>query len=364
MAGVYLSFPFCAQKCTFCNFASGVFARGLEERYLAALASEIAAFTWPWRPETIYLGGGSPNRIPPERLAALLAAIPGRPWREATIEATPGAVTAELARAWREAGIDRVSLGVQSFVAREISRTGRKHNAERVAADVALLRAAGIGNFNIDLIAGLAGQSAASWRESLEWIERLQAPHVSVYMFEIDEDSRLGAEMLRGGSRYGATDTPPEDLVVELYETAVERLAGMGIEQYEISNFARPGCESLHNLKYWKLEPYAGFGADAHSYDGAVRRNNLETPNEYTERLELGRSSCAGTVPAQPDDERFFLGLRLREGVRPTEQEWRRFEAPITRFSAAGLLERSGDFLRLTRRGVLLSNEVFQEFLL
>ena len=220
------------------------------------------------------------------------------------------------------------------------------------------------GNFNIDLIAGLAGQSAASWRESLDWIERLQAPHVSVYMFEIDEDSRLGAEMLRGGSRYGATDTPPEDLVVELYETAVERLAGMGIEQYEISNFARPGCESLHNLKYWKLEPYAGFGADAHSYDGAVRRNNLETPNEYTERLELGRSSCAGTVPAQPDDERFFLGLRLREGVRPTEQEWRRFEAPITRFSAAGLLERSGDFLRLTRRGVLLSNEVFQEFLL
>jgi oxygen-independent coproporphyrinogen-3 oxidase len=209
LAGVYLSFPFCAQKCTFCNFASGVFARGLEERYLAALVSEIAAFTWPWRPETIYLGGGSPNRIPPERLAALLAAIPGQPWREATIEATPGAITAELARAWREAGIDRVSLGVQSFVAREISRTGRKHNAERVAADVALLRAAGIGNFNIDLIAGLAGQSAASWRESLEWIERLQAPHVSVYMFEIDEDSRLGAEMLRGGSRYGATDTPP-----------------------------------------------------------------------------------------------------------------------------------------------------------
>jgi oxygen-independent coproporphyrinogen-3 oxidase len=362
LAGVYLSYPFCAQKCTFCNFASGVFARDLEQRYLTALAAEVAAFDWPWRPETVYLGGGSPNRIPPDRLASLLRRIPGQPWREATLEATPGGITEELARAWSAAGINRVSLGVQSFVATEIARTGRKHTAEQVAADVARLRAAAIDNFNIDLIAGLPGQTAASWRESLDWIERLEAPHVSVYMLEVDQDSRLGAEILRGGARYGAASAPPEQLVVELYETAIDRLAALGISQYEISNFARPGRESLHNLKYWKLEPYAGFGADAHSFDGRVRRGNVESPAEYTERRERGESVCAESEEAKPGQERFFVGLRLRAGMRPTPEEWRRFDAPIARFVAAGLLEREGGVLRLTRRGVLLSNEVFQEF--
>jgi oxygen-independent coproporphyrinogen-3 oxidase len=363
VAGVYVSYPFCAQKCTFCNFASGVFPPALEDRYLAALRAELAAFEWPWRPETVYLGGGSPNRIPPAALGSLLDAIPGWPWREATIEATPGAVTAELAGAWREAGIDRVSLGVQSFVAAEIAGTGRKHTAARVAEEVAVLRGAGIANFNIDLIAGLPGQTAATWRESLDRIERLEPPHVSVYMLEIDEDSRLGAEILRGGAPYGATRVPSEDEVADLYETAVERLAAMGIARYEISNFARPGFESQHNLKYWTLAPYAGIGADARSFDGAVRRSNVESPAEYAERVERGVSPCVATEAAHPDEERFFVGLRLADGIRPEPDEWRRFEAPIRRFVDAGLLEIDDSVLRLTRRGVLLSNEVFREFL-
>jgi oxygen-independent coproporphyrinogen-3 oxidase len=251
---------------------------------------------------------------------------------------------------------------VQSFVQTEIARTGRRHTAARVAGDVALIRAAGIDNFNIDLIAGLPGQTAATWRESLDWVERLAAPHVSVYMFEVDEDSRLGAEILRGGSRYGAAEIPPEELVVELYGTAVERLAAVGIAQYEISNFARPGRESIHNLKYWKLEPYAGFGADAHSYDGSARRRNAETPEEYVEHIERGDSPCVETLPARRGEERFYLGLRLRSGMRPTAAEWLRFKAPIARFAAEGLLETDGVTLRLTNRGILLSNEVFQEF--
>jgi oxygen-independent coproporphyrinogen-3 oxidase len=362
LAGVYLSFPFCAQKCTFCNFGSGVFARELEQRYLNALRAELEAYPWRWLPETVYLGGGSPNRIPHEKLAELLAAIPGHPWREATIEATPGAITGELARAWREGGINRVSLGVQSFVREEIRRTARKHTTEIVAADVALLRAAGIGNFNIDLIAGLPGQTTASWRESLDHVERLEAPHVSVYMLEVDEDSRLGAEILRGGTRYGAAETPGDELAAELYEIAVERLASAGLARYEISNFARPGRESLHNLKYWKLEPYAGFGADAHSYDGSARRRNVESPEEYVGRIERGESACEETEAARPGEERFFLGLRLLAGVRPTEEEWRRFDEPIARLAAAGLVETADGVLRLTDRGVLLSNEVFQEF--
>ena len=170
--------------------------------------------------------------------------VPGRPWKEATIEAAPGTVTAGRARAWAMAGINRVSLGVQSFVEREIRRTGRKHTAETVAREIGLLADHGIGNVNIDLIAGLPGQTAASWGESLDWIERLSPPHVSVYMLEVDEDSRLGKEMLAGGARYGAADTPEEDAVADFYETAVERLAELGIARYEISNFARPGSES------------------------------------------------------------------------------------------------------------------------
>jgi oxygen-independent coproporphyrinogen-3 oxidase len=340
-----------------------VFGRELEQRYIEALHADLAAFSWPWLPETVYLGGGSPNRIPDSELVRLLALIPGRPWREATIEATPGAITPELARAWRQAGIDRVSLGAQSFVQTEIARTGRRHTAARVAGDAALIRAAGIDNFNIDLIAGLPGQTAITWQESLDWVERIEAPHVSVYMFEVDEDSRLGAEILRGGSRYGAAEIPPEELVVELYGIAVERLASVGLAQYEISNFARTGRESIHNLKYWTLEPYAGFGADAHSYDGSARRRNTETPGEYVQHIERGESPCVETLPARRDEERFYLGLRLRSGMRPTAEEWRRFEVPIARFAGEGLLETDGVTLRLTDRGVLLSNEVFQEFI-
>lgn len=363
MAGVYISWPFCAQKCAFCNFASGVFPEALEREYEQALADEVARFAWPWRPETLYLGGGTPSRMPVDTLDRLLAAIPGRPWREATIEAAPGSVTGDRARAWSRAGIGRVSLGVQSFVPREIRQAGRKHTPETVEAEMRLLAAHGIRRFNVDLIAGLAHQTRASWRESLDWIERLAPGHVSVYMLEVDVDSHLGFEIITGGKRFGAPSVPGDDLVVELYETAVERLAAMGLARYEISNFARPGEESLHNLKYWRLEPYAGFGADAHSFDGARRRANAEDAGEYAARWRRGEPFTVAEVAARLDEERFFVGLRLSAGIRPRSEEWLRWEEPIRRLIEAGLLERAGEVLRLTRRGLLVSNEVFQEFI-
>jgi oxygen-independent coproporphyrinogen III oxidase len=371
VAGVYISYPFCAQKCTYCNFASGVFSRELESRYLEALRSEIRGVSfskqaWPWIPETVYLGGGTPSRMAPEALADLLSQIPGKPWIEATIEAAPGGIAFDSARAWREAGINRVSLGVQSFDPRELARTGRRHTAEMVASEVGALRAAGLSNFNIDLIAGLPGQAQQSWIRSLDWIERLNPPHVSIYMLEVDEDSRLGAEVLAFGQRYGAPDLPSEDAIADFYELAVERLAAMGIRRYEISNFARPGFESRHNLKYWRREPYIGFGADAHSFDGPfdgpfegnVRRQNAETAAEYVDRFARGLSpevarSAAGS------GEAFFLGLRLDEGV---VADWSRYREGVERCMDAGLLEAEGRRLRLTPRGVLLSNEVFAEF--
>lgn len=363
MAGVYLSYPFCTQKCTYCNFASGVFPRSLEDDYLTALVAECEDADFPWTPETVYIGGGTPSSMDPDALASLLRTIPGAPWKEATIEAAPGGITPERVRAWRRAGINRVSLGVQSFVTDELIRTGRKHTAQVVASDLTVLRDLGLENINIDLIAGLAGQTAASWRESLEGIERLAPPHVSVYMLEVDEDSRLGKEMLLGGVRYGAADAPSGDRTAEFYETAVERLSALGIQRYEISNFARPGSESAHNLKYWRLEPYQGFGSDAHSFDGERRWSNVESPGEYVAKHKAGLSPNLEATAANLAEERFFVGLRLSAGICPAIPERRRFEEPIRRFLDDGLLEAEGDVLRLTPRGVLLSNEVFQEFL-
>jgi oxygen-independent coproporphyrinogen-3 oxidase len=355
--GVYLSYPFCAQKCTYCNFASGVFPQALEARYLAALRAEIERHVWAWRPETVYLGGGTPSAMEPDALAAVVALIPGRPWLEATLETAPGSVTPEKARAWADAGIDRISLGVQSFVQPEIARTGRKHTAQIVATEVEILRNAGIRKINIDLIAGLSGQTAATWRESLDWIERLAPDHVSVYMLEVDEDSRLGREILTGGTRYGAGDRPSGDLTADLYEVAVERLAALGLPRYEISNFAAPGHASRHNMKYWLLAPYAGFGSDAHSFDGRLRWQNPESLTEY-----LGAWQPV-SAERNPLEERFFVGLRLAQGIRPEPREWQHFREPIRRFIEQGLLESEGGVLRLTNRGVMLSNEVFQEFL-
>ena len=357
MPGVYISYPFCAQKCTYCNFASGVFPRQLEGEYNLALQDEMKWHEWAWRPETLYLGGGTPS---------LLDAVPPLPWQEyaeATMEAAPGTITSERIATWRAAGINRASLGVQSFVQEELARTGRKHTPAMVAEEVARLRAAGLPNINLDLIAGLAGQTRESWRESLDWIARLNPPHVSVYIFEVDEDSRLGREMLLGGVRYGASDVPAEALTVELYETAVERLSQLGIERYEISNFAKPGFESRHNLKYWQLEPYAGFGADAHSFDGRLRWQNVEAAGDYVARWRAGASVREEQIEADAATERFFVGLRLMRGIEPTGEEWTRWAAPIARFMDAGLLARDGLRLKLTPRGVLLSNEVFQEFL-
>lgn len=362
MPGVYISYPFCSQKCTFCNFASGVFPRELQHDYDAALLDEVRHHEWAWEPETVYLGGGTPSHMDPAILSRILHAIPGRPWREATLEAAPGSITQEAGELWVNAGINRVSLGVQSFVTSELRQTGRKHTAETVAADCALLRGVGIENLNIDLIAGLPGQTPDSWNESLDWIERIEPPHVSVYLLEIDDDSRLGLEILQGGSRYGAGRTPSDELMVDLYETAVDRLGTIGILRYEISNFAEPGMESHHNLKYWKLEPYAGFGADAHSYDGITRSSNVETALEYVTRWRERQGVTKESTPAMQSEERFFVGLRLLSGIEPTRDEWTVYADPIQRFVESGLLETDGRVLKLTRRGVLLSNEVFQEF--
>jgi oxygen-independent coproporphyrinogen-3 oxidase len=355
--GVYISYPFCNQKCSFCNFASGVSAPDTVARYQQALLAEMRAHVWAWPPETVYFGGGTPSLMPGEFLRELMSAIPREKLSEVTLECAPGTVTAQAAALWKDYGIDRVSLGVQSFVTKELRQTGRRHDATVVESDIAILRKAGIANINIDLIAGLPEQTLKSMDESLAWIERLAAPHVSLYIFEIDEDSRLGNEIILGGQRYGALQVPNDELTARLYEKASQALRGMGYHHYEISNYAHPGCEARHNLKYWLLQPYVGFGLDAHSFDGRERYSNADTFPGYFN----------GEKPAQtasdPGEEHFFVGLRLLDGIEPTPAEWQRFAEPIAKWEHAGMLERAGRRLRLTSPAVLVSNEIFQEFL-
>jgi len=362
MAGVYISFPFCAQKCTYCNFASGVFPRELEVRYIRALQEEINAQEWPWTPNTIYIGGGTPSRLDPADLAKLLASIPGRQWLEATIEAAPGDLSPDRIAGWQQAGINRVSLGVQSFHARELSQTGRRHTAQIVQAEIDALREHGISSISVDLIAGLPHQTTSSFAESLDWVERLEVPHVSVYMLEVDEDSRLGLEILSDGGRLGASKMPAEEDIVSMYNLAVQRLAAIGLSRYEISNFAKPGFESVHNLKYWRLEPYVGFGADAHSFDGESRWQNAESAADYVALRESSRSCIATRSKADISEERLMVGLRLSSGIPFSDRDWQKHQTAIDQFIRDGLVVRSGDILRLTDQGVLYSNEIFEEF--
>lgn len=279
------------------------------------------------------------------------------------MEAAPGLFDAERVEGWITAGIDRVSLGVQSFVQTELTRTGRRHDADTVVRDVALLRSQGIENINIDLIAGLPGQTSAGWRHSLESTVALGVPHVSVYMLEVDDDSRLGSEILLGGKRYGAFDVPDDSRIADFYEEAVAHLAAHGIARYEISNFARPGMESLHNLKYWKLAPYVGFGSDAHSFDGVLRWQNAEQATDYVARWQNGGRVHDEKTPAHATDEKFYVGLRLSEGVVADAADWRTHGDAFERCLSTGMMVRDGERLRLTPRGVMVSNEVFEEFL-
>jgi oxygen-independent coproporphyrinogen-3 oxidase len=239
----------------------------------------------------------------------------------------------------------------------ELRQVGRRHTPDTVSEDIALLNEAGIHNVNVDLIAGLPGQTAESWAYTLGYVEKLAPPHVSVYIFEVDEDSRLGNEVIRGGERYGASSRPDEDVTAQLYETAVDRLAAMGLRRYEISNLARPGFESRHNMKYWRLEPYVGFGLDAHSFNGRERWSNPDSLPEY-----LSGSHPPPRVVTDLCEERFFVGLRLADGIEPAEEDWRRFAGPIRRWTELGMIERTGPRLRLAPAAFLLSNEILQDF--
>lgn len=385
--GVYISVPFCRTKCSYCNFASDVFSRVVFERYVERvcadvthspqLASEMGGHI-EREVDSIYLGGGTPTVLEAAQLQRIFDAVRDqfsvRADAEVTVECAPGTLGPEVLDGLLHCGVNRVSLGVQSFVDAEAAAVGRLHKRTTVLDDIARLRAAGIANINIDLIAGLPHQTAATWQESLSETLATGTSHVSVYMLEVDEDSRLGRELIAGGTRYHAHFVPDEEATADFYAAACEQLEAKGIAQYEISNFARSGSESRHNLKYWTRQPYLGFGVDAHSMlksatpeDEAVRFATADVLEKYVAGLPAQKTAVSS---ANALEELFFLGLRLNRGLDLSEvgadfgqSSLDSVLTPVNQLIADGLLQRDGNRIRLTPRGRLLSNEVFQSFL-
>jgi len=382
--GIYISIPFCRSKCSYCNFASGVFAREMVAGYVERVCADIrcaqqtaAAMGAALEREadSVYLGGGTPTTLSPEQIEQVFTALHQEfeidPAAEITMECAPGSLTPGMLEALVRVGVNRVSMGVQSFVDAEAVAVGRLHTRSAVRDDISRLRAAGIANINIDLIAGLPHQTAASWKASVDETIATGLPHVSVYILEVDEDSRLGRELIAGGTRYHAHFVPDEDAVIDFYEQACAHLNTVGIAQYEISNFARAGAESRHNLKYWTRQPYIGFGLDAHSMletaNGAVRFSTPDSLEEFMAGALLSRTPVSSHEALE---ETFFLGLRLMRGVELKAvsasfgvDAQAVFGEILSDLESSGLLERRRDTVRLTAAGRLLSNEVFQRFI-
>jgi len=386
--GLYISVPFCRTKCSYCNFASDVFSHAAYENYVARVMEDIHAApaaaanlgcALPESVDSIYLGGGTPSILQADQLKRIFAAIRGGfqvvPGAEVTVECAPGTLTSTLTDTLLACGVNRVSLGVQSLVDREAQSVGRLHNRATVLEEIQRLRNAGISNINLDLIAGLPHQTAETWSFSLSEVVATSAPHVSVYMLEVDEDSRLGRELLAGGTRYHAHFVPDDDAAAAFYLQACETLNAADIHQYEISNFSRPGGESRHNLKYWTRQPYLGFGVDAHSMlplsaGGFLEAVRFSTPDSLDGFMNRAAGVVSPVSAALALEESFFLGLRLNRGIDPErlredfgQAHFAAHEAAIEECVRDGLLFREGTRLALTSRGRLLSNEVFGRFL-
>jgi oxygen-independent coproporphyrinogen-3 oxidase len=322
--------------------------------------------------DTVYIGGGTPSLLDPAQLQNILAVIQATfagDLAEVTLEADPETIETGKAAAWARAGINRVSFGLQSFSDKELVAAGRMHRRADIYRAVPILREAGVRNISFDLIAGLPHQTRESWRQSLDELALLAPEHVSVYLLEIDEGSRLGKELLHGGGRYSAGAVPSEDEMADYYEMAQEALGAAGYHHYEISNWAKPGFESRHNLKYWKREPYLGFGAGAHSFSGTERWANAHDAAAYVTALQGGRLPVEQheTLTAESAlEEELFLGLRQLDGIDVSRIE-REYGVTLTaRFdplASAGLVRREGCIVRLAPEKVSVSNEVFVELL-
>ena len=386
--GVYIQIPFCQTKCTYCNFHTGVVSPGRFAPYADAVCREIsqhltllesadvrmsgAISGQTHSVDTVYIGGGTPSLLEPELLTLMLDALRTGfdcSFTEVTLEADPETIEAGKAAQWVAAGFNRISFGTQSFVDEELKAAGRMHRREDIYRAVPILRAAGIRNINFDLIAGLPKQTHASWRQSLGEAIALGPEHISIYMMEIDEGSRLGLEVLQSGSRYSAGEIPSDEEMAEFYELAQAELKTAGYLQYEISNWAKPGFGSRHNLKYWQRDPYLGFGAGAHSFSGAQRWANRHDAAAYVAAISEGKGAIESVDTLTPSlalEEEFFLGLRQLSGIdlgRIEREYGVSLAEKVGELASRRMVEKQGDILRLPAGKLTVSSEIIVELL-
>ena len=365
--GVYVHVPFCLSRCHYCDFVTYTGMEGLRRPYAAALLEEAgvaaaALGSEPPQVTSVFVGGGTPTLLPPEDLGRLLARLrellPFAPRAEVTVEANPETVEAAMAEGLAGAGVTRVSMGAQSFDDRVLAVLGRAHDAARVAAAVATLRAAGVPALNLDLIYGGPGEDAGSWSASLEAALALEPEHLSAYALTIEPATKFGRLVAAGRMA-----EPGEDDLADRYDTACSVLAAAGYRHYEVSNWARPGHASRHNLTYWRRGRYLGLGAGAHEFDGATRRWNVAGVPPYLAAVREGRRPTSGEERLDPAQARFeALALRLRtvDGLGPAEARGLGADpgGPAAReLRTAGLLA-PGPGLRLTEGGMFLHGEV------
>src|SRR5262245_21995725 len=378
MLGLYVHIPFCAAICNYCNFNRGLLDAALKTRYVTALTAEIersAGSDWAGAScraaDTIYFGGGTPSLLAAEEVHSIIhacrQAFDVAPDAEVTLEANPETVSTDTLRSFRHAGVNRLSFGVQSFRDDELRRLTRLHGADRARAAYHEARAAGFDNVSLDLMMWLPGQQVSDWLESVDEAIVLGPEHLSLYMLEVYPNSPLREDMARAAW----SQAPDEDVAV-MYTTSMERLEAAGYQQYEISNVARPGRQSRHNLKYWTDGEWFGFGCGAHSTVGGVRWKNVSATDDYVGRVG-GRRSPVGESRRMTAEERLgdalFMALRLSEGAdiaaineRYGVNAWARFGSELDRFVESGLLEVTGNRWRLTRQGFLLAHEVMAVF--
>ncbi|HEU0179307.1 MAG TPA: radical SAM family heme chaperone HemW [Blastocatellia bacterium] len=376
LAGIYIHIPFCATRCHYCNFATGGYESELAQRYTAAVREEIervdvSANPTVRRVDTIYFGGGTPTTLTVGQISSLIETCRRRfdvaPDSEITAEANPGSISQNYLEELRSAGVNRLSFGAQSFDDGELRMIGRAHSSEEAREAVRTARAAGFANVSIDLIAGLPEQKMEIWRRNLEEAFALDPDHLSVYLLELYKDAPLLHRINRGELR--AID---DELTVAMYFALMDEAERLGFEHYEISNWARPGFESRHNLKYWIGAPYWAFGISAAGYDGRSRWSNTRNIHEYLAKIESGQAALVERIELDDNDrqsENLFLRLRLKDGVDLDEHSRRfgvnaleRYRDEIERLREAGLIELGENRLKISRAGTVLANEVFAAF--
>lgn len=372
-AGLYVHIPFCSSRCSYCDFATGLYRSELADAYVRAVVQEICSSNCKGQHvDTIYFGGGTPSLLDPSQLELILSALFDHfridAVTEVTLEINPGSATSEKLREFRRLGVNRASFGAQTFDDAELAKLGRSHTAADALKTFADLRNSGFQNVSFDLIAGLPGQTLAGWQRNIKQALQLQPEHLSFYLLEVHSGTPLAEHIRRG-----LQPMPDDDLAGVMYSWMVEQASAAGYEHYEISNLCRPDLHSRHNVKYWTAKPYYGFGCSSHSYDGRERRwSNQRDVLKYVRLIESGMSPVVEEQQLSQTEvraEALFLGMRLMRGV-----DVRRYRElfgvdlldehgeDLDRFSKAGLIEFHGDLVRLTRTGALLSNEVFAAF--